>query len=119
MTSRLNYYLWSLIALITCIVPPAATVIYFFPVWKDKGAEATFSGFCLFLLILCAIPLFKQIRSLFKNPSSRTVWVIGLVLFWSLSSIAEEMKVICLVGLIANVVGGLIYKIRDRYKEDR
>lgn len=117
MSARINYLLWSVIALIICIAPPAATVVYFFPLWKTKGGEAVLSGFCLFLLILCAVPLFKQIREFFKNSSARTVWIIGLIAFWGLSAIAEEMKVICLVGLIANIVGGFVYKIRDRYKE--
>ena len=119
MTAKLKYIALDILALVTCITPPAATVVYFFPIWKTKGGEAVLSGFCLFLLILCAVPLFKRIREFFKNPSSRTIWIIGLVTFWSLSAIAEEMKVICAVGLIANVAGGFVYKLRDRYKEDK
>ena len=117
MSSKLTYYLWYAVALLVCIVPPAATVVYFFPLWVDKGAEATLSGFCLFLLVICAIPFFKQIRQILKNPSTRTIWLIGLIIFWSLSSIAEEMKVICFVGFIANLIGGFVFKIGDRYKE--
>ena len=119
MSSRLKHHILGIIALIVCITPPAATVIYFFPLWKEQSPEAALSGFCLFLLLICAVPLFKHLKDFFKNPSARMVWIVGLIVFWSIGSIAEQMKVICAVGLIANLLGGIVFKIRDRFKEEK
>ena len=39
------------------------------------------------------------------------MWCIFFVLFVALRNIIDEMVIICFAGLIANIIGAVIYKI--------
>lgn len=94
-------------------VPFVATVSYF-PVWIDRGANATVSGLSVLLVLICVVPLLRKLGSLFKSPSMPMVWTILFVLFLALESIVHEIKAICLLGMIANYIGAGMYKIGDK-----
>lgn len=116
MTNRVKYLVLNILALALCIAPPAITALYYFPLWTD--ATARVSGLAVLILIVCAIPFWRVLRDTFKNPSVKTIWFVGLLTFWLIRPIVDEMIVICAVGCIANWIGGLIFKWRDKYKEN-
>ena len=94
-------------------VPFVATVSYF-PVWIDRGANATVSGLSVLLVLICVVPFLRKLGSVFKSPSMPMVWTVLFVIFLALESIVHEIKAICLLGMIANYVGAGMYKIADK-----
>ena len=116
MSDKTKYVILHLVALMTCVVPPILTTLYHFPIWIDKGTSAIVSGLSVFLLFLCCIPFIRSIREYFKSPSAKMLWFIGLVIFWLIRTIVDEMIVICAVGFLANLIGTLLFKWRDKYK---
>ena len=117
MSDRLKWVSLNVLALCCCIIPPSATTVYFFPVWIDIGMAAKVSGLSVLILIICALPFWKVLRENFKNPSVKTIWFIGLVAFWLIRPIVDEMIIICAVGFVSNILGSLVFKLRDQYKE--
>jgi chromate transport protein ChrA len=113
-----KYGLLHLIALLACILPPAAITVYYFPLWVERGGGASVSGATVFLLLICGIPLIKSIKEYFKSPSTKMLWFVGLIMFWLLKSIIDEMVVICFAGFIGNCIGTLFFKWRDKYRKE-
>ncbi len=118
MTNGTKYLILHIVALIACVLPPAALTIYYFPLWVEKGGGASVSGAAVFLLLLCGIPLFRSVREFFKSPSARLQWFLGLLIFWLHKPIVDEMVVICFAGFIGNCVGTLFFKWRDKYRKE-
>ena len=106
--------LTDLIGLALCIFPPALTVLAYFPIWVNEGGGKLLSGFTVILLVLCALPLSRYIKQLFRSPAVYTPWLIMLILFLVLSKIAEEMTVISLVGFLGNLAGAAVMKLGKR-----
>ena len=107
-----------LIGLLLCTLPPALTVLMYFPIWRGEGGGKLLSGFTLILLCLCARPLFKQLKALLSSSASYVPWLILLVLFLLLSRIAEEMTVISAVGFIGNLAGAVVMRLGSRGEKD-
>lgn len=103
-----------LVAIILDVGAPLIATITFFPVWIEQSATATVSGVFIFLALLSAIPLFRIIKERLKSPSAWMIWLILFVLFFALESIVSEVKIIALVGFVANLIGSLIYKCGKR-----
>ena len=117
MSTRVKWLSLNILALCCCIVPPSATTLYFFPFWIELGMSAKVSGLSVLILIICALPFWRVLRENFKNPSVKTIWFIGLLAFWLIRPIIDEMIIICAVGFISNVVGSIVFKLRDKFKE--
>ena len=100
---------WTAIGIDTA-VPFVATVSQF-PVWIEKSAGATVSGLFLCLAFLCALPFAKQIIAYIKSPSVPVGWAVLFVLFICLRNIIDQMLVVLLVGMIANIAGSFLYHI--------
>lgn len=92
---------------------PFAATLSQFPIWVDKGSEATISGCFLILAFLCCIPFIRQIKAYMKSPSAPVVWAVFLVLFVCLRKIVDQMTMVCAVGLISNLIGMGLYKLGD------
>ena len=90
------------------VLPPLIATLSYFPLWREMGAPALLSGWCLFLIILSALPLIKAIRARIKTPASYLVWLFLFLLFSLLSAIAAEVKVIAFTGFISNVIGAIL-----------
>ena len=103
---------------ILSVVPPMLAVLAYFPAWVAEGGEHVLSGFTAFLIIIAALPLYRVLKKLLASPSAWVMWMIAFVIFLLLSNIAEEMTVISFVGLISNIAGALIFKLRGKYKDD-
>ena len=112
----INLLLW-LLGVLLSIGSPLIATLSFFPLWVAKGGEVMVSGFTLLLLLLCALPIYRLIKKGISSPSGITLWLILFLLFFALSRIAEQMTVISLVGLIGNLCGGALFKLRERLSE--
>ena len=91
-------------------VPLIATLMHL-PIWVERSSRATVSGLFLIFAFLSCIPFLKQILAYFKSPAVWVMWCIFFVLFVALRNIIDEMVIICFAGLIANIIGAVIYKI--------
>ena len=108
------------IGLFLCIVPAAVAVVDRFGFWNT---EQRVSATVILMLFVCAIPLWRQIKSAVKsfaeNPSEWGVWLALTVIFRLFGAIAEDMLVICYIALPSSVVGGLLMSIaHSRMKGD-
>lgn len=99
------------IAIILDVIAPLIATLSQFPVWVEKSSEATFSGMFILCAFLSCLPFINYIREYLKSPSILVTWLIAFVLLIALNSIIEQMIVVCFVGLLANCVGSVIYKI--------
>ncbi len=119
MSRQAKYITLNIIALAMCVAPPAIATLYQFPLWVEKGTDATVSGLAVFLLMLCALPFIRSIKEAFKSPSVKMVWLIVLIVLWLLRTIIDEMIVVCAIGFLSNCLGSLLFFWRDKYKEDK
>lgn len=99
------------LGLALCVLPPALATLSYFPLWMERGATHAVSGVCALLLVLCAVPLLRYARRIFRAPSAVTLWAILFVLFYALSRIADEMCVITFMGLIGNAMGAAVFRL--------
>ncbi len=97
-------------ALTVDVAAPLIATICQFPVWVEKSSSATISGVFLVFAFLSCLPFLNQIKTWLKSPSVPVLWCVFLVLFTLLRNIIDQMWIICLVGVISNCVGSLLYK---------
>lgn len=100
-----------------CTLPVITAILLYFPLWGKRGGDAALSGFCVFLLTLASIPLFKLLKRSVSSISAHTVWFILFAVFFVASRIADEMTVISFVGFVTNLIGAALFRIADRYKD--
>ncbi len=105
--------------LILSVGSPLVATLSFFPLWISKGGEVVVSGFALLLILISALPFYRLIKKGIASPSGITIWLLLFLLFFSMSKIADQMTIISFVGLIGNLLGGILFKIRNKIKEDR
>ena len=90
---------------------PLLATLSCFPLWRARGAGAVLAGGTLLLIVLCALPLWRALKSYLKSPSVWMLWLFGLILFSLISRIVFEMRAICLFGLIGNLIGALCFRL--------
>ena len=90
---------------------PLIATLTQFPLWVDRSAGSTVSGLFVLFAILSAIPLLRYFREKIKTPSAPLVWGVGFALLTAINTIISEMIIITLVGLIANCIGWVLFKI--------
>jgi hypothetical protein len=100
-------------ALMIDVAAPLIATICQFPVWVEKSSSATVSGLFLVFAFLSCLPFLNQIKTWLKSPSVPVLWCVFLVLFALLRNIIDQMWIICLVGVISNCVGSIVYKVGD------
>lgn len=109
-----TYLILHILGLISCILPPAAATLSYFPLWKSDGGGKTLAGGAVLLLIMSAYPLIKWIKRHISEISSYMLWLILFLLFFTLSKIAAEMTVICFAGFIGNSIGAVLFYLSKR-----
>jgi len=105
------------LGLIFSTLPPFVATLSYFPIWRERGAEAMLSGLCLSITLVCALPIFRAIKSALRSPSAPLLWFIIFLIFFSLSKIAEDITVIAFVGFISNLIGALFFTLAKRQGE--
>ena len=118
MSNRVKGKILKRLALALDVGVPLCVTLTYFPVWIDRSAGATFSGLSIFLVFLCCIPFYSQLRENFKSPSVPMLWTILFVIFLLLENIVHEIKIVCLFGAISNYVGSILYKLGSGYTDN-
>lgn len=118
MNARIKSYILILFGLAVSIIPTIIAAVSYFPIWKERGTNAVFSGFLLLLMLISIIPLFKFLKKVFESPSIQFTWLFIFILFSLMKSIVNEMIVISLVGFISNSLGAILFKLSKRVGED-
>lgn len=98
--------------------PLAATCAYF-PMWVQKGSDATISGIFVVFALLSLIPAILVFKQKIKTPAVWVMWVILFSLLWGLYQIIEQMLVISAVGAISNAAGAGIYKCGENIEKQQ
>lgn len=100
-------------ALVVDVAAPLAATLSQFPVWVDKSSTATVSGLFVVFALLSAIPLIRVIKAKLKSPAAWIIWTVITVFVIALRTIIDQMAIICLVGLVANLCGAGLHKIGE------
>ena len=109
-------FILSTLGLLLSVLPVSFAILLYFPLWRRAGGGAVLSGAVLILLIVAFVPLMRVIKAYFKSPSAYAIWFCSFLLFFTLSSIAEEMTVISFVGFVSNLLGAYCFKFAKRLK---
>lgn len=96
--------------------PLIATVTQF-PVWVERSAGSTVSGIFVIFALISAIPIFRKGANILKSPSLVLLWAFLFATFVGIRSILDEMIIISLVGLVANLIGAPIHKYGETLAE--
>lgn len=107
----------SAFGLVFSTLPPLLAVLSYFPIWKNRGAEAILSGLSLCLILICAVPIIRAIKRAIASPSAPLLWFFLFILFFTLSKIAEDITVIAFVGFISNIIGALFFAKAKRTED--
>lgn len=98
-------------ALVLDVAAPLAATLSQFPIWVERSSAATVSGCFVVFALLSAIPLIRVIKEYLKSPAAWLIWTFMTVFVLALRVIIDQMAIICLVGLIANLCGAGLHKI--------
>ncbi len=98
-------------ALVLDVAAPLAATLSQFPIWVERSSAATVSGCFVVFALLSAIPLMRVIKEYLKSPAAWLVWTFMTVFVLALRVIIDQMAIICLVGLMANLCGAGLHKI--------
>ncbi len=107
-----NYCL-HILGILLCILPPMICTLCYFPLWKNSS-EKTVCGGAILLLILCALPLYKDMKRRLSSAASYVLWLIMFLLFLFLSRVADEMTVISFFGFAGNLLGAICFWLNKR-----
>ena len=114
MTNTKKRLIFSVLGVITSVLPPLFAVLSFFPLWKERGAETILSGISLCLILISAVPLFRYIKRILYSPSAPMLWFFVFILFIALSKIADDITVIAFIGFISNLIGTIFFTIAKK-----
>lgn len=98
-------------ALVLDVAAPLAATLSQFPIWVEHSSAATVSGCFVVFALLSAIPLIRAIKQYLKSPAAWLLWAVITAFVLALRVIIDQMAIICLVGLIANLCGAGLHKI--------
>lgn len=110
------FLLLNALGLLFSILPPALAILFYFPVWVNKGGEYVLSGIAVLLMIIAFVPLFKLLKKAFETPSGYAIWLLIFVVFLTVSRISSEMITVSFIGFIGNLIGAILFKIARRYR---
>lgn len=117
--TRGKFFLFNAAGLMLCVLPVTAAIIFYFPIWAERGAPTLLSGFSLLLILMAAVPAIKLIKRALRSPAAYLMWLTAFLIFFMLAEIAKDMSVICFVGFISNLCGAVFFKLAERYKRKR
>jgi len=116
---RLKENKYFLIGMLFSVIPPITATAAYFPLWSERGSEYAISGLALMLVLISAVPLFRAANAILKSPSAWGIWLVIFILFTLLSSIAEQMRMISLIGFIGGLIGSYFFKKNRRIKDEK
>lgn len=111
---RIYKAILNLLGIIFCTVPVFMSIILYFPIWARADSGRFISGFCILLLSLAAIPVYRYLRQRLSDIPAYTLWLIILFICLVAARIIDELTVISFVGFLGNLIGALIFRISAR-----
>lgn len=102
--------------LVVSVVAPLIAAATQFPVWTEEVEGGQIGGMFVFIAILCMIPVFNHLKITLKSPSSPLFGIIFFVIVWAFSKIINELLVVSLVYMIANVVGATMCAVGNKLR---
>ena len=111
--------IWRVIGLAVCVLPPVIATLMYFPLWRCVGGDKILSGGAVLLIAIAHAPIIRWLRERLATAANYSMWLVLFIVFWLLSSIAAEMKVISMTGFLSNLLGAFILKVADRIGEEK
>lgn len=115
MKPHITKWMFDILGIICCIVPPAACTCAYFPLWRETvGDWQMVGGAAVILSIIAFIVLSKYVKMRFKTPSPV---VIALALWLSsevVCKIINQLRVITLWMFIGCAVGAVFFWLADQ-----
>ena len=117
--AKIRLFILNALGLIICVLPVTTSIIFYFPIWAERGAPTLLSGFSLILILMAAVPIIKFAKQALTSPAAYLMWFVAFIIFFMLSEISKDMTVICFVGFISNLCGAVLFRLAERYKRKR
>lgn len=98
------------VSIVFCVASPLAAILSQFPVWIATSDRATISGIVVVLLFISCLPFIRVIKEKLKSPAAWLIWTILAALAILLANIIFQMRFVCIVGAISNMIGAILFK---------
>lgn len=115
--NKKKYIVLQILGWLLCVGVPVTVILFYFPLFINRGSTETVAATAVILLLIAAIPCFKYIKRLFKRtPASWVVWAVLFGMFLALETIIHELVVVCAWGAGSNILGGIMFKAGKKYR---
>lgn len=115
--NKKKYIALQILGWLLCVGVPVTVILFYFPLFIDRGSTETVAATAVVLLLIAAVPCFKYIKRLFKRtPASWLVWAVLFGIFWALETIIHELIVVSAWGAGSNILGGVFFKLSKKYR---
>lgn len=101
---------------VVSVLAPLITAMTQFPIWTENVPKSQLGGMFIFTALLSCIPFLKHIRMQLKTPSAVTVWALLFLVCWAMNKIIDQLYVIALVGLVANILGAVLCAVGNKLR---
>ena len=102
--------------IVISVLAPLITAMTQFPIWTENVPKSQLGGMFIFTALLSCTPFLKHIRMQLKTPSAVTVWALLFLVCWAMNKIIDQLYVIALVGLVANILGAVLCAVGNRLR---
>ena len=103
--------------LVLSILAPFIATLTQFPVWTEQVDPKQVSAMFIVMAVVCAVPLLNHFKQALKSPSAIAVWVFLFLITWGMKQIVNQIMIIALVGLIANIIGAILCGVGNKLKK--
>lgn len=117
MTNKSKGLIMYYTGLVLSILAPFIATLTQFPVWTEQVDPKQVSAMFIVMAVVCAVPLLNHFKQTLKSPSSIAVWVFLFLVTWGMKQIVNQVMIIALVGLIANIIGAILCGVGNKVKE--
>ena len=117
MTNKSKGLIMYYTGLVLSILAPFIATLTQFPVWTEQVDPKQVSAMFIVMAVVCAVPLLNHFKQALKSPSSIAVWVFLFLVTWGMKQIVNQIMIIALVGLIANIIGAILCGVGNKVKE--
>ena len=117
MTNKSKGLIMYYTGLVLSILAPFIATLTQFPVWTEQVDPKQVSAMFIVMAVVCAVPLLNHFKQALKSPSSIAVWVFLFLVTWGMKQIVNQVMIIALVGLIANIIGAILCGVGNKVKE--
>lgn len=116
LTYNQKYWIAEIVAYLTSLGVPIVTAVIMFPEQIMQDTKMSF-GLAIILTVIVSLTVFKKrIVEAFENSTAISAWAIILAICLVAKYFVDQMLVISLVGLGANLGATPIFKIADKNK---